>query len=41
MHAGREGIHDPKDILTDEGPQWEAQRLNFRKIMEDLEKKLE
>ncbi|MDP4012970.1 MAG: hypothetical protein Q8R00_05205 [Candidatus Nanoarchaeia archaeon] len=39
-HGGREGIHHPKEILTNKGPQWEAHRLNFRKIKEDLEEKI-
>ena len=33
-HAGRKGIHDPKDILTDDGPGWEAHNLNTPKLHE-------
>ena len=27
-HGGKEGVHDPRDILTDDVPYWEAQQLN-------------
>ena len=37
-HAGKEGIFDPRVILTDKSPNWEAQHLNIRKIQEDYEK---
>ncbi|MFH1506625.1 MAG: hypothetical protein ABIE94_06610 [archaeon] len=40
-HSGRDGVHDPKDILTDDGPPWEAFQLNPKKLYEKLENEQE